>query len=117
MQWLIDNIVPSLIVAAILGILGIIGFRHRLAALWDRRPWPPIPRVPRTPAETRRLVARRTDGWEYLMLAGSLYQEMERRAENYRDHRARYVKASPFNVLWYPGCERPDGSGRLRRIP
>ncbi len=97
MPWLIDNIAPSLIVAAIIAIAGFVG-RRWLVDLWSRRPWPPIRRVPRTPAETRRLIARRPDGWEYMLLAASLYQEMDKRAENYRDHRARYVKTSDVVV-------------------
>lgn len=92
MQWLIDNIVPSLLVAAILGALGIIGFRHRLADLWYRRPWPRIRRAPRTEAETRRLLAVRPPGWEFMHLAGALHQQLQGVEPRYRDHEARYVK-------------------------
>lgn len=98
MQWLIDNIVPSLVVAAILSVVGIIGFRHRLSALWDRRPWPKIRRAPRTPAETRRVLAVRPPGWEFMHFAGELYQRLEAAEPRYRDHEARYVRPSAMVV-------------------
>ena len=96
-EWLIDNIVPGLLLAAIIAVAGFVA-RRWLIDLWYRRPWPPIRRVPRTPSGLRRLIARRPAGWEYMLLAGSLYQDLESRAENYRDHRARYVRASDVVV-------------------
>lgn len=98
MQWLIDNIVPSLVVAAILSALGIIGFRHRLADLWYRRPWPSIRRAPRTEAESRRLLAVRPPGWEFMLLAGELHQQLAKVEPRYRDHEARYVRPSTLVV-------------------
>jgi hypothetical protein len=96
-QWILDNVAGALVVAAILAALGLIG-RYWIAGLWRRRPWPRIRRAPRTEAETRRLLAMRPDRWEYLLLAGSLYQELAKHADRYRDHEAGYVPPSGMTI-------------------
>ena len=89
----LPNVVATLVGAAVLFAIGVFGFRRKLLALWDRRPGR-IGRAPRTPQETRRLLARRPPGWEYLLVAGAIYQETEKHAARYRDHLTRYVTPS-----------------------
>lgn len=104
-DWLVDNVVPGLLLAVILGVAGFV-LRHWLIDLWYRRPWPRINRAPRTPAETRRLLAVRPPGWEWLHFAGELHQRLAQHEERYRDHETRYVRPSDL-VL------REDGFAEL----
>ena len=78
LQWVLDHIAGGLVIAVILALAEVFGLRRHLAALWYRLPWPRIGRVPRTEGEVRRLLARRPLGWEYLLLAGCLHQELAR---------------------------------------
>lgn len=92
-DWLLDNIVPTIALALVFGTFGFF-VRPRLAHLWDRRPWPPIRRSPRTEAETRRLLAVRPSGWEMLHFAGQLRRRLADAEPRYRDHEAQYVTRS-----------------------
>lgn len=97
LDWLLDNIAGGLLLALILAVAGFSG-RRWLVSLWDRRPWPRIDRVPRTPTETRQLLAVRPNYWEYLLLGGELHQRLSAHDARYRDHEAKYVRPSGLTV-------------------
>ncbi len=48
--------------------------------------------VPRTPAELAVLLAERPDGWEYLLYAAILHQEVNALESKYRDHLVGYAR-------------------------
>jgi hypothetical protein len=96
--WMLDHIAGGLVLAVILALAEIFGLRRHLAGLWYRLPWPHIRRAPRSETETRRLLARRPPGWEYLLLAGCLHRELARHEARYRDHEARYVTPSDLTL-------------------
>ena len=51
----------------------------------------PLLRVPRTPEQQRELLARRPDGWEYMLYAGVLWQRREALEPKWRDHEIGYA--------------------------
>lgn len=51
----------------------------------------PVLRVPRTSQQQRELLARRPDGWEYLLYAGVLWQRREALELKWRDHEIGYA--------------------------
>ncbi len=52
----------------------------------------PVLRVPRAPEQQRELLARRPDGWEYLLYAGVLWQRRQALEPKWRDHELGYAR-------------------------
>lgn len=76
----------------------------------ETRPTPQFTRVPRTPEETRELLAQRPPAWEYLLYAGILLQRRDAIEHKWRDHELRYARRSAHYLTLGEGAAMLQGA-------